>query len=71
MREPFNVEVWSRNMRAAIAARDGDRLAQLMYQNDGNGCFSYADSCHEFGDTTREEWLESLLECAADMLNFD
>ncbi len=63
-----DIEHWASDMRTAIAARDGDTLANLMQWNDRNGCFTYADSCIEFGGTTREAWLESLVRCADDML---
>jgi hypothetical protein len=68
MRERFNVVLWEKRMRQAIADRDGDRLASLMYENDGNGCFSYAQVCFEFGDMSREEWLDGSIECAESML---
>jgi hypothetical protein len=70
MRERFNVETWDANMRAAIERRDGDRLADLMYQNDRNGCFSYDDVCREFGEMTREQWLAGTIDCAVGMLNY-
>jgi hypothetical protein len=63
-----HIDEWANGVRAAIAARDGDTLANLMQWNDRNGCFTYADSCIEFGETTREEWLASLIRCADDML---
>lgn len=62
------IQRWADDMRAAIAAREGDTLATLMQWNDKNGCFTYADSCVEFGETTREVWLDSLIRCADDML---
>jgi len=69
MREPFNIFLWEKRMRQAIDDRDGDRLAILMYENDGNGVFSYADSCAEGWEHTREEWIVSLIECAETMLS--
>ena len=69
MRERFDEKIWAAGMRAAIDRRDGDTLATLMYQNDRNGCFSYEQVCFEFGDTTREEWLAGLIECATNMLS--
>ena len=69
MREPFNVNAWEASMRSAIADRDGDRLAIVMYQNDRNGVFSYEDSCAEGWEHTRDEWLASLIECAETMLS--
>ena len=69
MREPFNVVLWEKRMRQAIDDRNGDRLASLMYENDRNGVFSYADSCAEGWEQTREEWLASLIECAETMLS--
>lgn len=64
----FDIKTWQENMRTAIGNRNGDWLAELMYQNDGNGVFSFEQSCFEFGETTREEWLDSLIECAEEML---
>jgi hypothetical protein len=63
-----DIDRWRADMRAAMAGRDGDTLAALMQWNDRNGCFTYEDSCNEFGETTREEWLDSLIRCADDML---
>jgi len=68
MRTEFNVELWVSRMRAAIEARDAECLASLMQEDDGNGVFSYADSCLQFGETTREEWENSLIRYVADML---
>lgn len=65
----FNVESWARDMRAAIAANDAERAAQLMYENDRNGCFSYESVCHEFGEMTREEWAETTIECAKSVMD--
>lgn len=65
----FNVESWERDMRAAITAKDADRLAELMEWNDRNGCFSYADVCAEFGEMTREDWIESTIKCAVSILD--
>jgi hypothetical protein len=65
----FNVDSWAADMRAAIAARDAESLARLMYENDRNGCFSYVDVCNEFGETSREEWIDSTIECAQSMLD--
>jgi len=62
------IDEWADDVRAATAARDGDTLAALLQWNDKNGCFTYADSCIEFGETTREAWLESLIRCAEDIL---
>lgn len=64
----FNVGSWARGMRSAIAANDAERAAQLMYENDHNGCFSYESVCHEFGEMTREEWAKTTIECAVNML---
>jgi hypothetical protein len=63
-----DIENWANGVRAATAARDGDTLAGLLQWNDKNGCFTYADSCIEFGETTRDAWLESLIRCADDIL---
>jgi len=60
----FNVDSWAADMRAAIAARDAESLARLMYENDRNGCFSYVDVCNEFGEMTYEKWYESTIEYA-------
>lgn len=68
MREPFNVEAWKRRVLSAIADNDGDTLANVLYENDGNGCFSYKQSCREFGWTNREEWTASLIDCAEEMI---
>lgn len=64
----FNVESWERDMRAAIVARNAERLAELMYENDRNGCFSYADVCSEFGGMSRCEWIDTTIDCAESML---
>jgi hypothetical protein len=69
MRERFNVTLWEKRMRQAIADRNGDYLAQLMYENDRNGCFSYDQVCFEFGEMSREEWLDGNIECAESMLS--
>jgi hypothetical protein len=63
-----NVKKWEDEMRAAITARDADTLARLMSENDRNGCFTYADVCLEFGETTRDEWIDGTIECAEEML---
>ena len=65
----FNVDRWAEDMRAAIAAKDADTLARLMYANDRNGCFSYADVCNEFGEMTIAEWAETTIGCAQSMLD--
>jgi hypothetical protein len=56
-------------MRAAIAAKDAETLARLMYANDRNGCFSYVDVCNEFGEMTVAEWVETTIECAQAILD--
>lgn len=66
--ERFNVAVWAKLVRIAIDERNGDRLAQLMSENDRNGCFSFDDYCRECGETTREEWIDGSIECAERML---
>jgi len=66
--ERFNVEVWAKLLRVAIAERNGEWMAQLMSENDRNGCFSFDDYCREFGETTREEWIDGSIECAEGML---
>jgi len=65
----FNVEKWADDMRAAIAAKDAETLARLMYANDRNGCFSYVDVCNEFGEMTVAEWVETTIECAQAILD--
>lgn len=65
----FNVERWADDMRAAIAAKDAETLARLMYANDRNGCFSYVDVCNEFGEMTYDEWFESTIEYAIKTMN--
>ena len=65
----FNVDRWADDMRAAVAARDAETLARLMYANDRNGCFSYIDVCNEFGETTIAEWIDATIECAQSMLD--
>jgi hypothetical protein len=67
--ERFDVVQWASQLRVAIEARDGNRLADLMTQNDKNGCFAYDDVCFEFGDTTNEEWIGGLVATAEDMLS--
>ena len=67
--ERFNVTQWSTQLRLAIESRDGDRLADLMTQNDKNGCFAYDDVCFEFGETTTEEWIDGLAATAEEMLS--
>jgi len=69
MRERFNLVLWEKRMRRAIDDRDGDRLATIMYENDSNGVFSYADSWAEGWEYTRDEWLVSLIACAETMLS--
>jgi hypothetical protein len=69
MRERFDVFLWEKRMRQAINDRDGDRLANIMYENDSNGVFSYADSIAEGWEQTRDEWIVSLIECAETMLS--
>lgn len=64
----FNVESWERDMRAAVVERDAERLASLMYENDRNGCFSYTDVCNEFGEMSREKWIDTTIDCAESML---
>ena len=44
-------------------------MAQLLYENDGNGCFSYDAVCFEFGETSVEEWIDGLVECGSEMLS--
>ena len=65
----FNVREWAAEMRAAIVAKNAGALARLMSENDRNGCFAYEDACNEFGETTREEWAESTIDCAEMMLD--
>ena len=70
MQERFQIEHWLHGMRTALARKNAERLAFLMYENDPNGVFSYDDYCNEFGDdTTLEEWAESTIECAEMMLS--
>ena len=69
MKERFNLELWSIRLREAIDRRDGDRMAELLYENDGNGCFSYDAVCFEFGETSVEEWIDGLVECGSEMLS--
>jgi hypothetical protein len=70
MRQPFNVEHWASEMRIAIAAKNAEWLAELMQENDKNGVFYYEDYCREFGvDITTEEWAESTIACAENMLS--
>lgn len=59
----FDVVRWARAMRQAIDSKDADSLASLMAENDPNGVYSFAEFCAEFGETTRQEWAESTLEC--------
>lgn len=65
----FDVDSWAADMRAAIAERNAERLARLMYENDRNGCFSYADVCSEFGELTYEEWVDTTVECAQSVID--
>jgi len=67
--ERFNVTQWATQLRLAIELRDGNRMADLMTQNDKNGCFAYDDVCFEFGETTKEEWVDGLVATAEEMLS--
>lgn len=64
----FNVVSWEKDMRAAIVARDAERLAELMSENDRNGCFSFVDVCNEFGEMSRQKWIDGTVDCAESML---
>jgi len=68
MNERFNAKLWAIQLRDAIDRRDGDRMSQLLYENDGNGCFSYHAVCFEFGETSAEEWIDGLVECGSETL---
>ncbi len=65
----FNVVSWVADMRAAVAVKDAEWLAKLMYENDKNGVFSYANVCNEFGEMSREKWEESTIKCAESVLD--
>ena len=64
----FNVDEWAVEMAYAIEREDAETLAALMGRNDRNGCFSYAEVCNEFGETTKEEWSTDTIECAKEIL---
>ena len=60
----FNVKQWAGDMQSAIDAKDAETLAVLLAENDHNGVYSYDDYCNEFGETTRDEWVEGTIDCA-------
>ena len=64
----FNAKQWATAVQSAALARDADTLAILLTSNDPNGVYSYDDFCHEYGDTTRAEWVEHTIECAEQTL---
>lgn len=48
----------------AVNSRDGEELARLLQWNDRNGIYSYEDNIREFGEMTREEWIDALINSA-------
>ena len=48
----------------AINSRNGDELERLLAWNDRNGVYSYEDNVREFGEMTREEWIDALIDSA-------
>lgn len=60
----FNAIQWGLAMRDAIDAKDAEKLALLMSEDDPNGVYNYSDYCNEFGETTIQEWEESTIDCA-------
>lgn len=48
----------------AVNSRDGGELSRLLQWNDRNGIYSYEDNIREFGEMSREEWIDALINSA-------
>lgn len=49
----------------AINSRNGNELERLLSWNDRNGIYSYEDNVREFGEMSREEWIDALIDSAS------
>lgn len=67
---PAACDQWLDDLRAAVAAGDPDKIADLLATNDRNGCFRWEDVQREFGaSVTRDQWRDGMIVLANESID--